>query len=274
MPQQPLDKVLKSTLKSAKKAVKDRYVTKTGKGLRMSQVLKDVALLKSMVNAEKKRVVYKSIASSPPFVGQVNGNSSGHFVLDITPNVAEGVTNSTRNGSSFRWTSSYLEFMFNRQDNYNGTQKFLIEVWKVNNQPYTQAQISGGQFIADLFTPNEYITSSTGTAVNIYDMIASRDQDTFKNFKRVAFKYVSFPAQQISGTTAIKQVKMGLKLGHHVKFQDDTTIVTSGQLILTIRADVGNTSMSVASTHNGVPVKVINSGCSLQYAHTHYFYDN
>jgi hypothetical protein len=273
-----VSKILSKGLKKIKKEANKRYVTKTGKGLRVAQVLKDVAMLKSMVNAEKKNLQYKSVANSPPAIAQVNGNASGHFVMDITPVPNEGSASYQRNGGSIRWTSSYLEFMFNKNVSGGQAQKFLIEIWKVNNQPYTSTQIQNGTLISDLFQPNEYITTSAGGAVSIYDLVANRDQDTFKNFKRVASKSVYFPMTQVSGMPQTKLVRLPLKFGHHIKFASyqtgDTNIVTSGQVIMTIRADNGNSSTTTACTNLGVPIQAINTGCTFQWTQTHYFYDN
>ncbi len=270
--------IVSKLYKKAKSAAKKRYVTKTGKGLRMSQVLKDVALLKSMVNSEKKNLQYKSVANSPPAVGQVNGNASGHFVMDITPVPNEGSASYQRNGGSIKWNSSYLEFMFNKNTAGGQAQKFLIEIWKVNNQPYTSTQIQNGTLMADLFQPNEYVTNSSGGAVSIYDLVANRDQDTFKNFKRVAYKSVYFPMTQVSGMPQVKLVRLPLKFGHHVKFASyqggDTNIVTSGQVVMTIRADNGNSSSTTACTNLGIPIGQVNTACTFQWTQTHYFYDN
>lgn len=271
-------RVAKKAYRAVKRAAKKRYVTKTGKGLRVGRIIKDVAMLKKMVNAEKKNLQYKSVASSPPSVAQVNGNASGHYILDITPVPSEGSASFQRNGVSIKWHSSYLEFMFQKNVSGGQAQTFIIEVWKINNQPYTQTQLQNGTFISDLFEPNGYVTTSAGGSVNIYDMVASRDQDTFKNFKRVGYKRVYFPMTQVSGMPMNKLVKMPLKFGHHVKFQGyqtgDTNIVTSGQVILTIRADNGNMSTSTACTNLGVPVTAVNTGALFQWSHTHYYYDN
>nr|UOF81912.1 capsid protein [Cressdnaviricota sp.] len=271
-------RVAKKAYRAVKRAAKKRYVTKTGKGIRVSQVVKDVAMLKRMVNAEKKQLQYKSLATSPPQVGQVNGNASGHFIMDITPIIAEGVASYQRTGGSVKWNSSYLEFMFNKNTAGGQAQTFIIEFWKVNNQPYTATQLQNGTLISDLFEPNGYVTNSSGGAVSIYDSVASRDQDTFKNFRRIGYRKVYFPMAQMASTPMVKLVKIPLKMGHHIKYQSyqtgDTNILASGQVIMTVRADNGNSSSTTACTNLGVPVTAVNTGATFQYSFTHYFYDN
>lgn len=271
-------RIAKKAYRAVKRAAKKRYVTKTGKGIRVSQVVKDVAMLKRMVNAEKKQLQYKSLASSPPLIAQVSGNASGHFVMDITPVISEGVASYQRTGGSVKWNASYLEFMFNKNPAGGQSQKFLIELWKVNNQPYTTTQIQNGTFISDLFEPNGYVTTSAGAAVSIYDLVASRDQDTYKNFKRIASKSVYFPMTNVSGMPACKLVRLPVKMGHHIKYQSyqtgDTNTLASGQVIMTIRADNGNSSSTTACTNLGVPITAVNTGATFQYSFTHYYYDN
>lgn len=271
-------RVAKKAYRAVKRVAKKRYVTKTGKGLRVGRIIKDVAMLKKMVNAEKKQLQYKSVAASPPSIAQSNGNSSGHFVMDITPVMSEGAASYQRNGGSVKWTSSYLEFMFNKNVAGSQAQKLIIEIWKINNQPYTSTNIQNGTFISDLFQQNEYVTNSSGGAVAIYDAVANRDQDTFKNFKRIASKTVYFPMAQLASTPMYKLVRMPLKLGHHIKFASfptgDTNTVVSGQVIMTIRADNGNYSSTTASTNVGVSVPAVNTGISFQWTQTHYYYDN
>lgn len=270
--------VAKKAYRAVKSAAKKRYVTKSGKGLRVGRIVKDVAMLKRMVNAEKKNLQYKSVANSPPSIAQVNGNSSGHFVMDVTPVPTEGSASFQRNGCSIKWHTSYFEFMFNKNTSGGQAQRFIIELWKINNQPYTTTQIQNGTFISDLFQPNEYVTTSAGGAVSIYDLVANRDQDTFKNFKRIAYKSVYFPMTNVSGMPMVKLVRLPVKLGHHVKFQGyqtgDTNIVTSGQVIMTIRADNGNSSSTTACTNLGIPITAVNTGATFQWTQTHYYYDN
>jgi hypothetical protein len=271
-------RVAKKVWRATKRAARKRYVTKTGNGLRVGRIAKDVMMLKRMVNAEKKQLQQKSVASSPPSVAQVSGNSSGHFVMDITPIMSEGAASYQRNGGSVKWTSSYLEFMFNKNTSGTAACNYIIEIWKINNQPYTTTSIQNGTFMSDLFEPNGYVTNSAGGAVSIYDTVASRDQDTFKNFKRIGFKRVYFPQSQLSGSPQVKLVKLPLKLGHHIKFASyqtgDTNIVVSGQVIMTIRADNGNMSTTTACTNLGIPITAVNTGASFHWSFTHYYYDN
>jgi len=261
-------KILRKVAKKVKRAVKRRYVTKTGKGLRVGRIAKDVMMLKKMINAEKK--TYADKLSSAITVGQVGGNTSGHQIIDVTPLPAQGTTSATRNGNSIKLTSAYYEFYFVKQSSATQRTSAIIEFWKVPGEPYTATEISNGTAIADLFTPNEYVTGA-----NIYDMVSSRRQDTFRNFKKVYSRRISFPALDIAGVTQTKLVKIPLKYGHHIKFASDgSQTVSAGQVLMTIRMENGNKSTSVVNTFGNIAVNGTNTGVSLNYSFLSYFVDN
>lgn len=261
-------KLLRKVAKKVKRAVKRRYVTKTGKGLRVGRIAKDVMMLKKMINAEKK--LYQDKLSSAISVGQVGGNTSGHQIIDITPLPAQGTTSATRNGNSIKLTSAFYELYMVKQSAATQATSALIEFWKVPGEPYSATEISNGTAINDLFTPNEYITGA-----NIYDLVSSRKQDTYRNFKRVYSRKVYFPANQISGVTQTKLVRIPLKYGHHIKFAaDGSQAVSAGQILMTIRMENGNKSTSTANTFGNVAVNSINTGITLNYTFNSYFVDN
>ena len=72
----------------------------------------------------------------------------------------------------------------------------------------------------------------------------------------------------------IKDVTIPLKMSHHVRYSQDSTTVTGGQLIAIILADSGNTHASAACTLTGVPIAAVNSALYFNYDYTAYYYDN
>lgn len=260
--------LLKKVVKSAKKALKNRYVTKTGKGLRMSSIASDVAMLKKMINAEKK--TYSDKITSAITVGQVGGNVSGHQILDITPLPTQGATSTNRNGNSIKLNSAYYEFYFVKQSSATQANSIVIDFWKVPGDPYSSTQISNDTVINQIFTPNEYVTGA-----NIYDLVSSRQQQYYKDFQKVYSKRVYFPANQISGVTQTKLVKIPLKWGHHIKFATDgSQALSSGQILCTIRCENGNKSTGTVNTFGNIAVNGTNTGISMNYSFISYFVDN
>ena len=55
--------------------------------MRTRRIARDVAYLKSMINAEKKhlRTDVENVV-----MGQVNGNSNGYYVVDVSPAPSQG----------------------------------------------------------------------------------------------------------------------------------------------------------------------------------------
>jgi len=90
--------LLKKASRAVKKQLKNRYFNKNG-ALSSSRIFKDVAKLKMMINAEKKR--YEISVNGVAFA-QLNGNAAGLYALDITPIPAVGSNFNQRSGSSIK----------------------------------------------------------------------------------------------------------------------------------------------------------------------------
>lgn len=259
-----VNRVIKKAVKTASRAVNKRYFKKkSGYTPKIGRIIKDVSILKSMLNAEKKTYTQQN---NLQLVAQVNGNSSGHFILDITPTPSQGTTNSTRNGSSIRLSASYLQFLISTQSGLSKNIRLKFEIVKYDGKP-----ISTSQAIADYLDPNPFISDQT-----IYDTNCSRNIDTFKQFRVLRRKIVSFKPS-FSGQILISNLDMPLKYkSHHIKFDNNLDTVVDGQLFLIVRADTGNSNTSTAntSTSSGVMTKGTLTGCFFSYNFIHYFYDN
>ena len=75
----------------------------------LSRVIKDVGILKSMVNSEKFRLETKVDGLG---VAQVNVNASGHYIVDVTPVPPQGDGYNNRQGNSIKLHSSHYDFFF------------------------------------------------------------------------------------------------------------------------------------------------------------------
>lgn len=252
---------------AVKKFAKYRYTRKNKQGKtrpNFANIVSDVMLLKSMVNAEKKR---KIVSNTQQALGQVNGNSSGHYMLDLTPVLNQGTGTANRTGASVKWHSSHLNFFMQPQANVVKRQQATIYVVKVVGQPFTTLTDILGKFLLS----NQFITDQA-----IYDTVSERDEDYFKNFRVIRKKNVVFNPS-FSGELEPKNVKMGFKLkNHHIKWNDDSATVASGQIILMIVLNTGNASGATTNTSasGGVYTQGISTGINFSYQHTHYFYDN
>lgn len=237
---------------------------KKGK-LSTTRLAKDVAILKGIINSEKFRI------ESQPFddlaLGQVNGNSSGHFVGDFTPTPTQGDGYNNRQGQSIRWKSSHYSMFFRRQSGANGPCRIKIELIKVVGEPFATASNIQGRYIE----PNRWITGT-----NVFDTASDRKPEYFKNFRTLRTVYVNFPAPQTSPyTTQQKIVNFGLKLpNHHVKWNNNSNTLTAGQVICLITMDTGNSSSTTVSTLDSIANAQINSGITMSCNKVDYYYDN
>lgn len=257
---------LKKAYKSVKGMARKRYVTKTGKGLRISQVVKDVAMLKSLVNAEKKHFTQKSTGTNISAVGQVNGNANGTWSMDLTPNMSQGLTASQRLGDSVKLHSSYLRFQFQKQLNANQPIKLNISVYKVNGQPFTNIVTA----YSTIFKPNDFISTPA-----LYDYQSLRDTDYFKNFTLIRSKNVYMKESDFAGEPMIQDVSIPIRYkNHHIKWDNITNTPSQGQLVIVIRADNGNYSGATVSTVSGIPITNINTAVNFGYVFEHFYYDN
>lgn len=247
------------------KAAKDRYFEKDYKP-KIGNIIQDVQFLKSIVNAEKHKQVYAS-TNDYNTVGQVSANNSGHWVLDVTPNLTQGVGATNRIGGSIKWHASNWKFLFKQQTAAQTQMKINIKLILVKGT----AQSSVSNIVANMFDSNPFVTGGT-----VYDFNAPRNQDNYKNYYVLKQKTFMLRSDDYSTQTNIKNINFGHKFKrHHVKWDGDTATIVSGQVIMLITADSGNCNTVNSSTlTNGVVFPGANTGAQFQFIQTHYYYDN
>lgn len=229
-----------------------------------TRLIKDVAMLKGIINSEKFRV--ESQPADGVVVGQISGNASGHYIADWTPVPTQGDGYNNRQGNSIRWKSSHYSFFFQRQTNSVGPMHIRIQLIKVIGEPYTTPSTILGKFIE----PNRWITGGT-----VYDTASDRKPEYFKQYRVLRTVNVKFPALQISssGPATQKIVNFGLRLpNHHVKWNNNSNTLADGQVICLITCDTGN--VGAVSTLDSVANTAINTGVVMSVNKVDYYYDN
>lgn len=252
---------IKKQFRRAKKVVKKRYVKKGG-GAKWGQIMKDISFLKGIVNAEKKR----NLASySGLIIGQCNANVLGAYFADFTPNVNEGDTYGTREGSSLKMHSSFYKFNFYQNTSTTSPIKMIGYLFQVLGAPQTASS-----FISNIFTPNGF------TGIVDYNSLFNPD---YRGQYRILRKWNMYlRPDNFSGQTVEGDYSLGIKYnrgkGHHIRFNADTNTVIDGQIIFMIFADNGNTSGSTVSTLSNIPIKAINTGVIMNINRIDYYFDN
>lgn len=258
-----------SLLRRVGTAVKGRYFKGSGFSRpKVGQILRDVSMLKTMVNAEKKRY---DIAIGGTPIGQLNGAvNSGMYVTDITPIPAQGTSSVTRNGNSIRVHSGYFRFQMWHQSATVAPVRGEILFVRVNGQ----STASPNTFATQMFNLNPFVLNAGSPA--IVDLNSDFNPDYFRTFKVLKRKRFYVPMDTYSGVTVIKTFAVPFKFRkHHVRFSaDGSTGIATGQILMIIRCDNGNISTTTASTLNNVPVAAANTGLFFSSNLYYYFYDN
>lgn len=245
----------KKLWKKAGTAIKKRYIRQGG----LRQLTKDVAMVKSMINAEKK-YVYANIATT---IGQCQVNAdTGYYAGDITPTPSEGITQTSRNGSSIKLSSMVLRCQLVQQTNLNTDMKFTVYIIK-NTQFNTVNATLVNQFLA----PDAIST--------VTDYHSLRNPDYFRLFKVIAKKTYKLANDSASSQNQIKDFQLNLKFkNHHVRFNADTNNVSNGQLWMLVVADTGNKDPTTASTLTNVGNTAVSTGARFICSIRSYYFDN
>lgn len=261
----------KGLVRRAGTAVKKRYTSKSG-GARYGRMVKDVARVVSMVNAEKKYVTYP-VASFA--VGQVDFNSSGARQFDVTPLMTQGVDASSRNGNSIKICSSFFQFQVQQQSSTVTTPlKFRVELWLVKGVPL--GAIASGATTAPITDLYEASVFS-----GVIDMTSTRVPDHFQDYRLIASRTVRIAGDQVSGgdiqaTTFTMPIKWNKGKGHHVRYagtSGSSADIGNGQIFMVFRTDLGNKNASNASTKD-IPLTAVSTGVNVKMGYKHWYYDN
>jgi hypothetical protein len=249
--------------KLVRKTTGDRY----GRGSQIltkgiPQMLKDVNMLKGIINSQKKRY---DITVSNTTVGQCNINASGYYVGDISPTPTENVTFNGRIGSSIKLHSTFTTMQFYHQTSTSAPINIKIYWVLVKGATQTPSTV-----ITNMFSPN--------TFTSIVDYNSQLNPDYFGEYKILRCKKIHLPIDSYSGVSVIKTVQFGHKWfrgrGHHIRFNQDTTTVTDGQVIQIVLADCGNTNSATASTLSNTAVLGTSTGVVMNFDIKHYYYNN
>lgn len=227
---------------------KKRYTTKRG-GPNVKNIYNDVMMLKHLVNVEKKRFDVTLNTSTP--VAQVStAGVSGQYSAIITPYPLEGVTGSTRIGNSFKIVSACVDIQFAQQSACINKMRLR---WYIVCRPDNGTNYTASTSIAQFFEPNPF------SGVN--DYFSSRDPEHFTSMQVIKQGMVTIQPDTVTNARSNHQVKIPLKLNHHVKFNTDTSnVTTKNQFYLFITASDGDTAL--------------NSGVAILYNVRWYYTDN
>lgn len=254
-PKKPLLRRLTAT---AGRVLKKRYAPRGT--LRVGRIARDVAMLKSLVNVEKKRYTQ---TYTYDFLGQVNGAGGGAYIADLTPLIAQGTGASQRTGNSVKMTGCYFQGQIIQQSSAIDSNIVSIEVWFHKTREVPMSLSSTG---------NEIYQNSPFS--NQIDIISRRNQDYFSDYVCLRKKRVVVRADTYSATNILRNAtfNLGMKMNRHLRWNDAGTLV-NGQFFLLVRCQSGNGSSTTASTAN-IPHQGTNTGLKFALDQITYYVDN
>lgn len=259
----PLKKYAKRIGRKVARVAKSRYFK--GKGYsrpNLKTMVRDIALVKRSLNVEKKQI--QSIVTNNLDIGQVKGNADdGQAIFDITPAITQGVGYNQMTGNSVKLVSMCLKGQVKQMTATQHPMRIKVVLFRTVGQPVAVATIQSGNYLFD----KNPITTMT-------DYNSDRNVNFFKDYKVLQTKYVYLQPDPTSGELMVKDFKFIMKMAHHLKWNNNTTSLTNGQLAIGFFSDSGNTSTTVASTTANLPILKINSGATVQFYTKFYYVDN
>lgn len=227
------------TVAEARTFLGNRYGTKQSiTGLKMGQVVADVARLKNLVNVEKKQLDIQFESSL--LVGQCSVNGYGYYVKDVTPIFARGVGSSGRTGDSIKLTGASMRVQLRGQTNCSTARKLTMYLVRREDQSTTVSTV-----VLDMFDP-DVITS-------MIDLNSQRNVDHLREAKIIAKKSMYLPVQFAADVNtyskSVKDYAFNFKLNNHLRYDRNTDTPTSKYFVI-ILCNTGNLATTPSTLVN------------------------
>lgn len=254
---------------------KRRYGIGKGKGgFKLATLAKDLEMVKSRLNAEKKEIREAEITDG--VVGQVFNDLNGYWFQDITPTLAQGTGADERIGNSLKMTGCNLNFQFIGQSETLTGRKLKIGLYRVRD-PSLGPNDASADITSDVFDSNPL----TG----LFDYNAAKAYRNSKNdgIACIREKTVYIPKVQVlNGLNAANQdierayktLNFPVKLNDLLRYEQNNDTLPNGfRYVILIRADCGNSGPVVSNIQN-IPVIAANAGVQVRMGQRWWYVDN
>lgn len=196
----------------------------------IGQLVRDVAMVKSMVNAEKKYVAFTESFN----FGSLYNAGSGHWVQSLI-SLSQGTTAATRTGNSVKATSLQYALqiapMTNTTNRIEYTIFILLHPGALPDDVYTTGQ---GGTLANTFLDTDYGgVSRTNRSL--------RNVENFRNW--IVLKRINGKVDNDESSTAGSEIKHhtgAVKLWQHMKFNGANTPCIQNQIYYLFVANNGD----------------------------------
>lgn len=262
----PFFKSVKKYARKATKAAGKRYGVSYGRrGLRMSKnslsrIDKDVQMIKSRLNVEKK---FKDGSLSTGTAGQVNVNSPGYFTSTLTPQLSLGTSENERVGGSVKLTGLHIQLQAQGQVATYSRRRMKVCVVSSTESSVTNV-------INDMWDENPL------TGVRDYHSNRNYSNNP-RAHKLLRTVYMSTPQKQINSGAEITAVgcdkKFGIKMQQLTRFEGSSNQPKDMHYFLIIFVNDGN-SGNTNSSNTGVLTTDNNTGLLIQEYFRWWYVDN
>lgn len=255
---------------------KRRYGIGKGKGgFKLATLAKDLEMVKSRLNAEKKEIREAEIIDGT--VGQVFNDLNGYWFQDITPTLGQGTGADERIGNSLKMTGCNLNFQFIGQLSTFTGRKIKIGLYRVKD-PSLGPTDASADITADVFDANPL----TG----LFDYNAAKAYRNSKNdgIACIREKTVYLPKVEIlaggssnadvQAERAYKTVNFPVKLNDMLRYEQNNDNLPNGfRYVLLVRADCGNSGPTTSAIQN-IPVQQNSTGVQMRMGQRWWYVDN
>jgi len=239
-----IGKWAKKKSSQATKAAGKRYGVSYGRrGVRfsknsMSKIAKDVMMIKSQLNVEKKYI--DTLIDADADVGQVRDNGDGFYGNTfLTPSIAQGVQESQRVGNSIKATGLVLKFNMIKQSQAEGTRRICLRLVKCLDPSLSAADVH-----ARILDPNPFVP--------VRDYNSNLDYTQFKDgrLRIIATKNIWFDQNNGDNLTIpqeamTKSITMAVKLNDVLRYNTNAdTFPENVRYVLIATCDNGNSGAS------------------------------
>lgn len=257
------------------KGLRRRYVSKKG-GLKVKKLVRDVAIVKKMVNSEKKH--YGPTSYTDPVsltnifsVGLTMGTGEGMRLINITPPIEKGDNRDQRNGNSVKLCGACLHINLAGQSAQSNNSKLIFEIWQVKDYGLYGTAPTPATLGSDLFKQDPMTAR--------YSSNCGRNPNYFKKFRCIRRKIVYTPQDSGASSNFVRQFNMPMKLNQHLRWDDSAGGLNylNTEYFLVVRCSNGNSSGTVASASSNAALGLntaVLTGFNFQMYTDFYYYDN
>lgn len=267
----------KTTKKIYKKVYGSRTVPQAVKAT--AYTAKDIAMLaKSIVeirarlNVEKKQI-NRDVTTGQ--FGQCQGNANGFLGVDVTPNIAQGVTGVTRVGNSLKLTGMSFPLQFSGMSYTISARKLRVMLFKVTS---ADNQVDVNEAIADYLDLNPLNGLLDYNSQKAY---RNHKNDGIKLIRQKTYNLPAVPTTMFGNDDIVDPIEeSGFSTKFNVKLQDILRYASDGadlpdgtRYFMYFFADKGNHDGSTTSSLD-VPVTHVNSGVRVRFSQRSWLVDN